>query len=127
MKCNNNIFGGYSDASWHCNGAIASTGSFLFTLVNSCGIPPTKYPLNSHNNYSQYGVLYGNIQCGPTFGNASFGGYDLAIVLKSRKASATASIQFPKVFQDTTGYGQSTFTGSALQSNIDEIEVFKMN
>ncbi len=43
------IFGGYAPDSWESGDMLwkANPNTFIFTLVNPNGIPPTKYPLKA--------------------------------------------------------------------------------
>lgn len=135
-KSNKNVFGGYADVSWISNGVTGGSSSFLFTLINPYNIPPTIYPhtkpkaFRSRGTTSLFdadevgsanvGVLFGNAQCGPAFGHSAYG-FDMTFLSQGRGCS----FQFPKLFQDLTGQGKRTFTGSS-QCNLDEIEVFRM-
>jgi hypothetical protein len=113
------IFGGYTSISWtSTNSYVQDANSFVFTLINPHGIPPTMYsnngPESNNNSYSIYD--YSNY--GPTFG----GGFDLH-VSDCSNTNLSSYTNFPYSYEDTTGYGNKTFTRSYFfQTN--EIEVF---
>ena len=115
-----NIFGGYASISWTSNGSnYSANGSFLFTLTNIHGTPPTKYP--NTQNYD-YGV-YHNSGYGPTFG----GNWDLYIssdYLNNKSSYCNFGYSYP----DVLGKGNSTFSGDANTNyfKLKELEVFKV-
>lgn len=48
----NNLFGGYAPMTWASrNGTAYDANSFIFTLTNPSGIPPTRY-FNTRNQHS---------------------------------------------------------------------------
>ena len=109
------IFGGFTFASWTKDGNYHSdSNSFLFTLTNSKGYSPTKFPI-SNSTYS----VYHHSQHGPTFG----GGHDIYIASDFKSSSCYSN--FPSSYQDTIGYGKEIFNGYNIQ--INEIEVYKMS
>eukprot|EP00698_Gefionella_okellyi_P019649 TRINITY_DN6054_c0_g1_i1.p1 TRINITY_DN6054_c0_g1~~TRINITY_DN6054_c0_g1_i1.p1 ORF type:complete len:376 (-),score=83.83 TRINITY_DN6054_c0_g1_i1:144-1271(-) len=72
VKGNGSICGAYADVAWNSSGAyIPSNGAFLFSLVNTAGVPPCKFPVSS----TQHG-LYGSADYNATFGGA----FDLCLV-----------------------------------------------
>lgn len=115
-----NIFGGYASVSWKSRGDfVLAPESFIFTLTNICGIPPTKfYPKSNSKNLFHKGDF------GPTFHN------DICIYkdfLDSNSHSGFSS--FPAMYNDSTGKGKVIFTGNDNKGNnfnIKEIEVFKV-
>ena len=111
------LFGGYTSVSWHSMGNFTCdrNNPFLFTLTNPYGIPPTKYPV-TRANYS----IFCNGNYGPTFG----GGHDLHVETCSNKTQAS-TITFPHSYEDTTGKGAATFTGSD-HFQTSEIEVYQL-
>jgi hypothetical protein len=113
------LFGGYCSTSWDANkGNLFGVGeeapdSFLFTLTNPNGIPPTKYlPKEGENAIFQGGAIR---QVGPAFGK------DVWVVDNCNKVAD--NIEFPSSFLDTTGKGKNTFTGSG-KFTVSDIEVF---
>jgi len=117
LSANGFVFGGYTDLDWApastAGGFKSSTESFLFTLRNPFGIQPTKYILKS----PQY-AIYCEDQFGPTFGN----GFDMNVFSDSN-LSSRSYFNFPYTYEDSTGRGFSTFTGSS-NFQTEEIEVF---
>jgi len=103
------IFGGFTTQSW--KDAVIRTGSwfrsddqaFMFTLTNPHLIPPTKYSIIEDK---QKHAMYANDKYGP-----SFGYFDLSISQQSNVIDYSYS-DFPKTYNDTTGKGDLTFTGS---------------
>jgi len=128
-KCNNkgaclvivkssegDIFGGYTSVGWRgsTTNYIPDSKSWLFTLVNKHGLPPTKYPVS----LQEYGI-YDKDDYGPTFG----GGHDLNIANISN-TNTSSYTNFPHSYTDTTGVGRATLT--TYNFKCDEIEVFKV-
>ena len=116
-----NIFGGYASVSWKNKGdSLSALESFIFTLTNICGIPPTKFnsKVNSKN-------LFHRGDLGPTFKN------DICIYddYLNEKSDYSAYSSFPENYNDTTGKGKIIFTGNNKENNfkIKEIEVFKVS
>jgi hypothetical protein len=111
------LFGGFSSASWDAvnkNEQYESApGSFLFTISNPHGIPPTKYPLK----FPEY-TIYHNKQHGVIFGQR-----DIFVTSDCNKHSNSCT-SFPMAYADTTGKKPVyTFTGS-LCFRVRDIEVF---
>lgn len=120
------IFGGYTSKSWTSSGKyVSDPNSFLFTLVNSNNIPPTKYPVQSddenvfdnsqghiyhHSRFLQINIILMR-SYGPTFGT----GHDMQVDL-----SGNISFAFP------TTYLARYISDNAVFSNctLSEIEVF---
>jgi len=84
-------------------------------LTNPHNIPPTKYLINPDN--ALYAVFH-HSSYRPCFGTNAF---FLTIDSDSNKSS----IGFPNVYIDTTGKGNTTFTG-ASSFIASDIEVFKL-
>jgi len=131
QKCNNKgetltvikstegyLFGGYTPIPWTSRGNFAGDQrTFIFTLTNSKGIPPTKYSNSVHTQ-----SIYDNSSYGPTFG----GGHDISVWCGSNN---TNYINFPSSFTDSTGHGRNTFSVNhnpygTENFQITEIEVF---
>ena len=104
-----NVFGGYTSIGWKgSNKWVEDPASYVYTLVNPHGIPPTKYnPKNS--------------KCIRDFGNIGFG-VDLSIAENSNSNNKSYT-DFPSDYRDTTGKGDTTFTGD-FNFQIKEIEVW---
>lgn len=105
--------------SWESKDSFHNTaapGTFLFTLVNPHGVPPTKLPQLSpieecsmHNNPSH----------GPVFGS----GYDMFIADQCHLT--TCYFNFPTSFSDPTKKGNTLFVGAA-RITVAEVEVYGM-
>jgi hypothetical protein len=114
------IFGGYTSKSWNSYSRtiaefVKDANSFIFTLTNPNGIPPTMY-----SNITPKDSIYDWYLCVPTFGV-----YDVNVFDESN-ANQKSYTNFPRSYQDTTGYGKNTFTGTMFfQTN--EIEVITTN
>ena len=111
-----NIFGGYLPISWKNTGGYQNENRcFIFTLTNIYNIPPTKF--DNTNNGNQVYFDKGN---GPCF-------YDTWNYEDLRNRSEA---YFGSYYQDTTGKGNSMFTGKSNDQGrnipINEVEVFKI-
>ena len=120
-----NIFGGYSSVSWtsDVNGKYkTANGSFLFTLTNIHGTPPTKFPNTQYQNEAVYHAS----SYGPTFGN----GHDLCVSDNFLSNSSSYCCLGNFFCPDILGKGKSVFTGDSNNDNmyfkIKELEVFKL-
>lgn len=110
---NNWVFGGVAFSSWRSTGTgwISSPQSFIFTLTNPHGIPPTHFA-----NTNAANSIYCNVHYGPTFG-----GQDI------RTIGAGSSTSFPNSYgPDTTNHGEALFTG-AKDYQLAELEVLELN
>lgn len=66
-RAGNYIFGGYTEISWDLSGKfIKDENSFLFTLVNATGAPPTKLP-----QLNDAGGIWCHQSYGPCFGTGA--------------------------------------------------------
>lgn len=109
------IFGGYTGVSWDSSGKYRDDATaFLFTLTNPHGIPPTQYVVNQPNGFL---AIEGNNSHA-----ASFGGFSGITVISDAQHCST-NIYFPEEYVDTTGKGDTTFTGGSRFSVLD-VEVF---
>eukprot|EP00026_Physarum_polycephalum_P014186 Phypoly_transcript_14674.p1 GENE.Phypoly_transcript_14674~~Phypoly_transcript_14674.p1 ORF type:complete len:222 (-),score=39.54 Phypoly_transcript_14674:73-738(-) len=109
------LFGGYTPLSFDASSSYKSDQEmFLFTLTNPHSLPPTKYPLKKEDTYG----IYCYSPYGPIFG----GGHDILVSSYSHQNNFSYS-NFPYSYTDTTGKGNTTFTG-ARNFTIREIEVF---
>jgi len=109
------IFGGFNCNSWQGDGIyVYDLGSFIFTLVNKCNVPPTKfnqkYERHIQDNYAT-SLRY----LGPTFG------LDGDITICGLESSQC----FPRSFIDTVGFGYKTLTPSP-NFIVDQYEVFSV-
>ena len=116
-KC---IFGGYNPNAWASNNQwLSSSDCFIFSLVNTYNIEPTKFAKNNKDNYAVYhGETYG-----PNFG----GGWDIG---NSSGTSLNNSLSsFPYSYEDILGKGKSIFTGDENNQKLQlkEIEVFNLS
>jgi len=113
------LFGGYTPLSWDSFANYVEDKSrltFLFTLTNPHGIVPTKYIL--HNNKIMYAI-----RCIPTYGPTFGGGHDLYIC-DNANISVGSYINLSHTFKDTTGKGNTTFTGQYNGWEVADLEVF---
>lgn len=115
-------FGGYTSESWGHHLFQPDSSSFLFTLSNPHGIPPTKY-------YQKKGRKAGikrndNMMLG--FGDS--GWTDISIN-KEIQSIPFVRITFPGGYEDTTGKGHLTFTETMYNpfyTRIEELLVFSV-
>jgi len=113
----NHLFGGYSPIAWTSrNNYVYDQHTFIFTLTNPHGLPPTKYS-NTGPSHSNAYSIYDNASYGPTFG----GGHD--IMISGAANSTNCSSNFPHSFQDISGLGSKTFAGGNAFL-LSDIEVF---
>ncbi|CAF1358490.1 unnamed protein product [Adineta steineri] len=118
QSSNNYIFGGYTSVSWTSSQNYkADETAFLFTLTNPHNIPSTKYTIKPDRVTS---AIYDCYSDGPTFGD----GKDIYVSNYSNSHEYNKT-NFPVTYNDTTGYGNNTFTG-AKYFTLSEIEVFKL-
>jgi len=114
----NYLFGGYTSVSWNFHQGVKSgvtdRTAFLFTLTNPHGISPTKYPIKSSGEHA----VVPNAM-GPTFGQ-----YDICIYPNSN-LNCQSFIKFPTYYNDSTGKGYLTFTGSTNFTTTD-IEIYRL-
>ena len=96
-------------------GYVPAPDSFLFSLVNPNGLPPTKMPLIA--GQEEY-AFYCNSSFGPTFGS----GNDLYIA--SSPNSYNCSTKLNNSFQCPAGQNAETFLTGNENFNICEMEVF---
>ena len=116
---NGYIFGGFTTIPW--SSAMedkTDTLAFLFTLTNTHGIKPTKYPI--YEQFARFAVSHKSTN-GPTFGSVKNGGSD--IHLQDPFNAVSSRIFFSRTYKDTTARGWFTFTGDPYFS-CDNIEIF---
>ena len=92
-----------------------ASGSFLFSLVNPSGLPPTKMPLMAGKEGN---AINCNSGYGPTFG----GGHDLHI--PNAPHSNNGYIALGNSYQCPTGQNGSTFLTGNRNFTVNEMEVF---
>jgi hypothetical protein len=115
------IFGGYASSPWKTSGyggwiACASSVSFLFTLHNPSGLPPTKMPLRGENTHH---AMQGSTSRGPTFGN----GPDLC-VNDYANANRNSTHAIGKAYQLPAGVQDSQFLTGDAKFRAAEVEVY---
>ncbi|CAF1573530.1 unnamed protein product [Rotaria magnacalcarata] len=112
------LFGGYTSQNWSSviDYVEDQTAPFIFTLTNPHNISPTKYIIRPTG--VSHAVVHSSAY-GPTFG----GGFDLHVCDESQSTKGSYS-KFPTSYDDTTGKGELTFTGSSHFETSD-IEVYR--
>ena len=91
-------------------------GSFLFSLVNPSGLPPTKLPLKAGQEGN---AIYCYSSYGPTFGS----GNDLRIP-NAPNSSNYCYVGLNNTYQCPTGQNTATFFTGNQSFFANEIEVF---
>ena len=100
------LFGWWTPLSWNSQGryvADASARTFIWTLTNPAGLP-AKYNIKPSLTQN---AIFGNPSYGPILGY----GHDIVVYDKSN-TNDDSHTNFPHTFEDTTGRGSNTFTGS---------------
>lgn len=117
IESGNYIFGGYTDQNWERSGGIyrRAPNSFLFTLVNASGLPPTKLPLLTGKEDNAI-LLNGSF--GPLFG---YGGHDIYIVNAPNSNNCSSNLTS---YQCPTGQNAKTFLAGTQNFVVSEMEVF---
>ena len=106
---NGYLFGWWTPISWKSSNAFAIDAStFIFTLTNPAGVP-AKY-----KNKDASCAVYDGSSCGPKLGNC-----DIHVWNTPTDSHTT----FPTCYEDTTGRGPATFTGSG-NFQVSDLEVF---
>eukprot|EP01105_Mastigella_eilhardi_P025507 TRINITY_DN696_c0_g1_i1.p4 TRINITY_DN696_c0_g1~~TRINITY_DN696_c0_g1_i1.p4 ORF type:complete len:178 (-),score=46.06 TRINITY_DN696_c0_g1_i1:1104-1637(-) len=112
-----NIFGGATLAPWSSVGDyVADPSAFLFTLVNPCGVPPTKLVRNGSGD-----ELYCDAAYGPTFGSAP--DLHLSDNCNGGNTLSSTNLDGNGSFLNPTGFGADLFDG-AQTFVVAEYEVF---
>ena len=93
-------------------------GSFLFSLVNPSGLPPTKMPLIAGKE--GYAICC-NESYGPLFGGNS--SHDLYIP-NSPNSPNSCSVNLNNAYQCPTGQNAETFLTGNQNFTVNEMEVF---
>jgi hypothetical protein len=115
LTMNGNIFGGFTPIAWNSNEeweADDSQRSFLFTVKDESGRPPTAFPIVNCEH-----AIQGNPSYGPMFG----GGSDLWVANKSRTWQSTCKGSGHTYRNEQVGafLGEPNFV-------VKEIEVFSI-
>ncbi len=116
-RTGDSVFGGFATQSWEVEDGQdqykEAEDCWLFTLVNSHGVPPTRFQCLK----SDYAIF-----CGAKFG-PSFGlGRDLVFWYYGTDNCCS---NFPQSYEDVTMKGCSLFSGSRRFA-FDELEVFEV-
>ncbi|RMX48487.1 hypothetical protein pdam_00008503 [Pocillopora damicornis] len=118
IKSGNYIFGGYTEQPWQSSNTALhkrAPGSFLFSLANASGLPPTKMPLIDGQEGKAIFCYSGN---GPVFG----GGNDLNICCSPN--SSNCSVNLGNTYQCPVGQNGHYFLTGSQYFTVSEMEVF---
>ncbi|XP_022802348.1 uncharacterized protein LOC111339885 [Stylophora pistillata] len=120
IKSGDYIFGGYSQHPWqspaHGSGSFKrALTSFLFSLVNPGGLPPTKISLTPGNESNS---IYCHSNYGPTFG----GNHDLYVA--NAPNSGNCYTNLGNTYQCPTGQDAQKFLAGSGNFSVSEMEVF---
>ncbi|CAF1171672.1 unnamed protein product [Adineta ricciae] len=121
-KNENYLFGGYTAISWGSDNTYKKDpAAFLFTLRNPHDIQPTKF---SHNAQIAWTVAHKSC-FGPCFGGVKRNEEELddIIVCSNANESPGSEFSFPSSYLDTTGRGETLFTGEK-NFMVEDIEVY---
>ncbi|XP_078360090.1 BTB/POZ domain-containing protein KCTD21-like isoform X2 [Oculina patagonica] len=117
VKYGEYIFGGYTEQQWEkSNWGVhrKASDSFLFSLVNPSGLPPTKMPLKAgEEDYA----IYCSSNCGPVFGRCELS--DLRLHQFER-----CTTNLDNSYQCPAGQDATTFLTGKQSFDISEMEVF---
>jgi hypothetical protein len=122
-KNGNYLFGGYVEIPWTSDGQYKhDPAAFLFTLTNPHGIQPTKIFRNPKERNS---VGHAEMR-GPYFGGVVKDKIHFIDIKISTDANENQKsvCSFPSTYIDTTGKGETLFTGTK-NFMVEEIEVYK--
>ncbi|XP_022808138.1 uncharacterized protein LOC111345126 [Stylophora pistillata] len=116
VKSGNNIFGGYTEHHWDGSnmGHRRAPNSYLFTLVNTSGLPPTKLPLLAGKEDH---AIVCNGSYGPLFG---YNGQDLCIVNAPNSNNCSSNLT---CYQCPSGQSTNSFL-AGQNFGVSEMEVF---
>ncbi|XP_022808130.1 BTB/POZ domain-containing protein KCTD18-like [Stylophora pistillata] len=118
IKSGDYIFGGYSEHPWKSYGSGSfkrALTSFLFSLVNPGGLPPTKISLIPGKELNS---IYCHSNYGPTFG----GNYDLYVA--NAPNSCNCCTDLGDTYQCPAGQDTQTFLTGSMNFLVSEMEVF---
>ncbi|CAF1581355.1 unnamed protein product [Adineta ricciae] len=121
-KNENYLFGGYAAISWGSDNTYKKDpAAFLFTLKNPHGIQPTKF---SYNAKIAWSVAHRNSH-GPCFGGVKRNEeeFDDIIICSNANERQGSRSSFPSSYLDTTGRGETLFTGEK-NFTVKDIEVY---
>ncbi|CAH3129813.1 unnamed protein product [Pocillopora meandrina] len=116
IKYGNYIFGGYTEQSWQSSDTAPykrAPGSFLFSLVNASGLPPTKMPLIDGKEGS---AIYCHNSRGPVFG----GGHDLCV--PDSPNSSNCSVNLGITYRCPAGQNGNLFLTGSQHFVVNEME-----
>eukprot|EP01080_Neovahlkampfia_damariscottae_P005516 gene5516-9333_t len=112
------IFGGYNPVPWNSNGGYSNDSkTYLYTLVNTTKVPPSKFPIMAGKNGA-----YSNSGYGPTFG----GGHDLYICSNCTSANSNYT-NFGYSFTSPPGLNSTqkqAFLAGGYNFTVKDIEVY---
>ena len=112
LNINTTLFALSGSCSW-----LTSSQAFLFSVVNSYGLGPTKLPVFDY----QQNAIYCDRSYGPSFG----GGHDLHISGNANANTSSYSI-LGNTYKCPSGQ-QSTFFTGAQQFSVADYEVFGLH
>ncbi|KAL9954735.1 hypothetical protein ACROYT_G042308 [Oculina patagonica] len=116
VKSGNNIFGGFTEESWACQGGwTRCRDAFLFSMANQHGLGPAKMPLKSQQQ--QNAICCGRLN-GPTFGF----GHDLHIS-DNANTNTTSYSNLGHSYECPSGQQDTFFTGNRYFT-VTDYEVF---
>lgn len=110
------LFGGFNPDFWSSpqkSVSLFNSSSFLFTLTNPHNIPPTQYWLKKESKVSIIQDKEHMIRFGA--------GWEMSVIWNR----TCYTNDFPNSYEDTTGKGQNTFTGS-YRNLVTELLVFSV-
>lgn len=112
------LFGGYTPLQWNqgTNYYIgdSSNRTFIFSLTNTRGSSPTKFPQKDASH-----SIYSYASRGPTFG----GGHDINIADSSNSNTSSYS-NFPHTFDAQNISDPNTYLAGSYNFTVSDIEVF---
>ncbi|PFX11604.1 uncharacterized protein LOC111319474 [Stylophora pistillata] len=118
VKSGNYIFGGFSEKSWDSSGRwFRCSQAFLFSMVNTNGLGPTKLQLFDNHEHA----IYCETSCGPTFGE----GHDLYISGDANVNSSSFAC-LGNSYQCPTGQVAETFLAGSGNFTVTDYEVFEL-
>lgn len=110
VQSNGFIYGGFTLSAWdNPKNGVFKSAEYIFTLTNPRRKPSKFYPIEGRG-------IYCCEHAGPVFGV-----FDLYTSL-TRESYAS----FPTTYKDTTGIGNSLFTGSS-RFDVTEVEVYEIS
>ncbi|PFX19138.1 BTB/POZ domain-containing protein KCTD6 [Stylophora pistillata] len=120
IKSGNYIFGGYTEEQWESPGTgiyKSAPASFLFSLVNPYGLPPTKIPLLDGREGN---AIYCQNLVGPVFGGGN--AHDLYISNTPHYYSNSANLKH--AYRCPEDQNASSFFVGSQNFAVNKMEVF---